>query len=947
MPRPLACPPADTWESLLDATLPPEQQEQLEGHLESCSACQERLDRGEGCGGDLLTRIRELRDLATEAADPTLARIVERLHEEKSLGRLAQQEPVDLYFLRPAEPPLLGYLDEYEVREVIGQGGMGVVLKAFEPALCRLVAIKVLSPALAGSATARRRFTREAQAAAAVCHDHVVPIYAVREVQGLPYLVMQYVSGESLQDRLDRSGPLEVVDVVCIGLQTALGLAAAHAQGLIHRDVKPANLLLEPPSPPTPLPQGERGECRVKIADFGLARMADDVELTRQGVVVGTPEYMAPEQARGEAVDHRADLFSLGSVLYACCAGVSPFRGATAVAVIHKVSEQEPTPIRSLNPDVPAWLETLIARLLAKDPADRFQSASEVAGLLEGYLAQLRQPLTVPAPELPAAPSGIVPRRPARGRNLLVCLLLAVLGLVTALGMLAELPPGQPAATDFYQDFRRRQEPQPPLKLIGTEADAVTRSEEEGFRITLAASRKTKQPVGVVPEFPLVGDFEITATYELLAAAQPTRGIGMAVALNVASNNPYKFAKLGRFVRVKEGNVYLAETFLKNSPADSRVSSEATEAKRGQLRLIRQGSTLSFLVADGAGADFRQILRAPFGTDDVTIVRFIVNNNDSPAAVDARLVDLRIRSSSGSGGPTAAAGSRPDLRLRGWLLGALLLGMVLIVSVLGGWLYRQPRRSPELGTETQEAHPAAAASISFACSTCGKSLKARTELAGKKIKCPGCGKTTIAESREDPVSPPPDPLRSADWNKWVLRSVIAFVLLVVVGAILVRLSRPSQGLSRANLSGDSRQPLLGAETVPGVEESGFYGTHFNHLGQPYRWTNGHARLVIPIDPARAPQKVRLQLWPWRPARAGRGRLRILINQRELFNEPVSSERWDRTFALDSVDLGKEMVLEIVGDTFVPSKYDGGSGTFPVGVHVFGVQLLAAGDNANQ
>src|SRR5215472_18420835 len=186
---------------------------------------------------------------------------------------------------------------------------MGIVLKAFEPALHRPVAIKVLAPALAGSATARRRFTREAQAAAAVSHDHVVTVHGVSEAEGLPYLVMQYVAGESLQQRLDRTGPLEVAEVVRIGLQAASGLAAAHAQGLIHRDVKPANILLE------------GGLARVKITDFGLARTADDVGLTQAGVVAGTPEYMAPEQARGEQVDSGADLFSLGSVLYACCTG--------------------------------------------------------------------------------------------------------------------------------------------------------------------------------------------------------------------------------------------------------------------------------------------------------------------------------------------------------------------------------------------------------------------------------------------------------------------------------------------------------------------------------------------------------------------------------------------------------------------------------------------------
>src|SRR5438105_1605382 len=150
----------------------------------------------------------------------------------------------------------------------------------------------------------RRRFTREARAAAAVCHDHVVTIHHVDTAGSLPYLVMQYVPGPSLQERLDRNGPLELKEILRIGMQTAAGLAAAHAHGLIHRDVKPANILLEDDME------------RVKLTDFGLARAMDDVRITHSAVLAGTPQYMAPEQARGEPLDYRADLFSLGSVLY-------------------------------------------------------------------------------------------------------------------------------------------------------------------------------------------------------------------------------------------------------------------------------------------------------------------------------------------------------------------------------------------------------------------------------------------------------------------------------------------------------------------------------------------------------------------------------------------------------------------------------------------------------
>src|SRR5262245_10265577 len=393
MPAPRDCPGAECWQALLADALPPDHQERCERHLESCAACQGRLDRAEECKDKVLTLVRQVGDPAAAPADPTLACVLQRLRDVKSPLRAVPLDPADLYFLRPSDRPgVLGLLGDYEVREVVGQGGMGVVLKAFEPALHRLVAIKVLAPAIAGSATARRRFTREAQAAAAVSHDHIVTVHGVYETDGLPYLVMQYVTGESLQARLDRAGPLEVAEVVRIGHQTASALAAAHAQGLIHRDVKPANILLE------------NGLARVKITDFGLARMADDVGLTQSGVVAGTPEYMAPEQARGEQVDHRADLFSLGSALYATCTGRRPFRGSTALAVLRQVCEGEPEPVRSLNPEVPAWLEEVIQRLLSKDPAARFQSAAEVAALLEGYLAHLRQPATVPAPVLPSSP---------------------------------------------------------------------------------------------------------------------------------------------------------------------------------------------------------------------------------------------------------------------------------------------------------------------------------------------------------------------------------------------------------------------------------------------------------------------------------------------------------------------------------------------------------------
>jgi serine/threonine protein kinase len=305
-----------------------------------------------------------------------------------------------LDFLAPAEQPdLLGRLGHYDVQEVVGHGGMGIVLKAFDQQLHRVVAIKVMAAPLATSATARRQFKREAQAAAAVSHDHIVTIHAVDDAGERPYFVMQYVAGLSLQQRIERDGPLQLYEVLRIGMQTASALAAAHAQGLVHRDVKPANILLE------------NGVERVKITDFGLARAASEASTTQSGLIAGTPQYMSPEQAQGDTIDPRTDLFSLGSVLYAMCTGRAPFRAAGTMAVLKRVCEESPKPIRETNPECPEWLVAIIDKLHAKNPAERFQSATEVADLLAAHLAELQQP-TVLRPGLHVTKS-LATERPA------------------------------------------------------------------------------------------------------------------------------------------------------------------------------------------------------------------------------------------------------------------------------------------------------------------------------------------------------------------------------------------------------------------------------------------------------------------------------------------------------------------------------------------------------
>ncbi|HVJ81773.1 MAG TPA: protein kinase, partial [Planctomycetia bacterium] len=328
MPRLQACDPR-RLEQLLRGHLSAEYEREIEAHLSVCPACRAKLDESVG-GKRWWSEV--WRNLGGDGATSAF------LDLDSDVARGPGRAPlgVDLSFLAPSEhSEALGRLGGYEVLEVIGRGGMGVVLKAFDPALHRPVAIKILLTEYAASGTARKRFAREAQAAAAVVHDHVVSVHAVDASHAPPYLVMSFIAGRSLQQRIDRDGPLELREILRIGMQTAAGLAAAHAQGLVHRDIKPANIMLE------------NGVERVRITDFGLARAVDDASITQSGFFAGTPQYMAPEQARGEAVDTRADLFALGSVLYAMSVGRPPFRADSGLAVMRMVADAEAPPIRA------------------------------------------------------------------------------------------------------------------------------------------------------------------------------------------------------------------------------------------------------------------------------------------------------------------------------------------------------------------------------------------------------------------------------------------------------------------------------------------------------------------------------------------------------------------------------------------------------------------------
>ncbi len=375
-------------------------------HLEKCEACQQRLAALSGEVDWFAGLSSEFAKLPTGAEEPweqwensgiadktqsplpagdSLITVsiaadpgddLESSRHDSENRKDAEHGKIRTDFLPPgSHPELLGRLGRYDIEETVGAGGFGIVFKAYDTELRRVVALKVLAPHLMSSGAARKRFAREAQAAAAIVHEHVIPIYDVVSQPEACYLVMQYIAGPSLQERVDAEGPLSVPELLRVGCQIAAGLRAAHQQGLVHRDVKPANILLE------------QSVDRVLISDFGLARTADDANLTRSGAITGTPHYMSPEQATGAIVDSRSDLFSLGSVLYFACTGHPAFRAPQIVAVLNRICHFPHRHVSEINHDIPGPVADLIDRLLAKDPANRFQTAAEVEQELRDLLA--------------------------------------------------------------------------------------------------------------------------------------------------------------------------------------------------------------------------------------------------------------------------------------------------------------------------------------------------------------------------------------------------------------------------------------------------------------------------------------------------------------------------------------------------------------------------------
>jgi serine/threonine protein kinase/formylglycine-generating enzyme required for sulfatase activity/uncharacterized membrane protein len=428
--------------------------ERIGSHVLDCLICQTTLD---GIGDDedgLFHRLHRLRWSGTI---------------DLIVGAGTDQQVVEADLPVIAGVRVGERLGHYRLLGELGRGGMGVVLRAFDEPLQRVVAVKILAPHLAVNGTARQRFIREARATAAVCHEHVVTIYAVEDKGPVPYLVMQLVAGQSLQDKLDCRGPLTVPEVLRIGLQIAEGLAAAHKQGLVHRDIKPANILLE------------NGVERVKIVDFGLARVTSDAGLTQSGHIAGTPAYMSPEQADGKAIDSRSDLFSLGSVLYTLCTGQPPFRAETPLSVLKRVCEETPQPIREITPETPKELCQIIDRLLAKNPADRIQTAAQAAEQLALLLAHWQTGSMVGRPDSPTTgedpkDGGDTAEQPSRQSGGMkwaaAALLLALIALaVTEFAGVTHLIRGEQRPIQIAK-------PEPPLAIAPFDAEQARKSQD-------------------------------------------------------------------------------------------------------------------------------------------------------------------------------------------------------------------------------------------------------------------------------------------------------------------------------------------------------------------------------------------------------------------------------------------------------------------------------------
>jgi len=266
----------------------------------------------------------------------------------------------------------------YEILDKLGEGAMGVVYRARDQSLGRVVALKMLSAELSGEEELLQRFQREAEAVGRLSHPNIVTVYDVGDAEGQLYMAMELLEGDDLRSLIERRVHVPLADRVRILQKICEGVAYAHSRGVVHRDIKPANILVT-------------SDGRVKLLDFGLARVATRSTITRQGVILGTPDYMAPEQAMGKGTDRRSDAFSAGAVFYELLTGAKPFKGKTLHGVLYQIISEEPAPLLTVNPDLPAQLASIVHGMLRKDPEKRYASLEELGRALQDIHFALRR----------------------------------------------------------------------------------------------------------------------------------------------------------------------------------------------------------------------------------------------------------------------------------------------------------------------------------------------------------------------------------------------------------------------------------------------------------------------------------------------------------------------------------------------------------------------------
>ncbi len=351
------------------------------------------------------------------------------------------------YFSQPLAADEIGRFGDFRVLQKLGEGGMGLVFRAEDRVLKRTVALKIMRPEIAQKPLAAERFLREARAAAGLKSDHIITIYAVGETNGVPYLASEFLEGMNLDDWIRRQQrAVSLPHALRVVRDTLRGLASAHAKGLIHRDIKPANLWLE------------KGTSRIKLLDFGLTRSADsDMRLTADGAVVGTPAYMAPEQAAGKSVDIRADLFSVGTVMYTLLAGKNPFARGEVLDTLRAVCFEKLPPLSSVRPDVPKEFSDFLDRMLSKEPAGRPANAKVALQELVGIVKKLQGPgeakpaaftAVMPALQMMAPPAAQVADAPKAWQE-----------LTNTEGIVVR-PKAPPAKAQSYRSLGKPEEPE-------------------------------------------------------------------------------------------------------------------------------------------------------------------------------------------------------------------------------------------------------------------------------------------------------------------------------------------------------------------------------------------------------------------------------------------------------------------------------------------------------